>query len=143
MRSTRPSRNESAVPDADALDGNDATQFLGAPVVVRTTTIPGLTAGSGHTLPFAKCQDDERLVSGGWSETGGNAFRNDVGFGDTYELKRDGPAVTFEDVILPGEQARVPEAGETPNAWSVGYTFTSNANNPDVTVYAVCAPHRE
>ncbi len=133
-----------AVPDADALNGNDATQFLGAPVVVRTRTQPGLTSGSGAADPFAKCQDDERLVSGGWSETGGGAFSIAAGFGTNYVLKLDGPAVTFVDTNPPfDEMARAPAAGETPNAWKAGYTYTANANNPDVTVYAVCAPHRE
>ena len=127
--------------NSNQLGGLGASSYLGAPVTVHTQVVQGLTEGSGEAAAGAECAAGETPITGGFQETGGNSGSNGLGFGNTYDLRGSGPGVLVQ--IFPGQKTPTPaSAGQTPTLWLVAFTFTSNPNNPEVTIYADCVPDR-
>ncbi len=114
--------------NADRLDGEDSTEFLGAPVVVRQHTVPTLPQSTATGA--AACQAGEQVVSGGMVLLG------PVSESSSFHAIADGPAV-----VSSGHFA-FPNDGETPTHWLVTITTDDLAatTTPGFLVYALCSP---
>jgi len=140
-------KGEDVVPDSlsgGAIDESELS-LLGSPVMLRTTVIPAATAqGQGTTRPeisSARCNEGEQLLGGGYGET--TPSTTTTGLGDTYDLGFAGPGVVKPNPNFPGPGepetlVQPPTPGETPDAYRFWMEVEGNADNPAVTVYAIC-----